>query len=127
MHTAHVLLCTVMVAKQTRVGSRVRAPVGILVLIVSRDTCTSRCCNSIILKRNVCSSFQEFSLAREQREEEVEKERLLKEKEDCRKRERQAKLDKLARQRAKRRERALGAGGRGGGGAGGGLNGAGGE
>lgn len=39
---------------------------------------------------------QEFSLAREQREEELEKERLLKEKEDTKEREKQARLDKVA-------------------------------
>ncbi|CAM9103685.1 unnamed protein product [Laminaria digitata] len=38
----------------------------------------------------------EFSLAREQREEELEKERLLKEKEDTKEREKQARLDKVA-------------------------------
>ncbi|CAB1102142.1 unnamed protein product [Ectocarpus sp. CCAP 1310/34] len=42
----------------------------------------------------------EFSLAREQREEEVEKERLQREKEDARERERQARLEKLARLKA---------------------------
>lgn len=59
------------------------------------------------------SFFQEFSLAREQREEEVEKERLQREKEDARERERQARLEKLARLKAlsKRRNAPRGAGG----------------
>lgn len=70
----------------------------------------------------MCVLFQEFPLAREQREEEVEKERLLKEKADGRERDRQAKLEKLARQQAKRRMKG-GSGGRGSGGReGGGLN-----
>ena len=59
--------------------------------------------------------LQEFSLAREQREEEVEKERLLKERQECRERERRARLEKLAKQQAKRLAKALGGGrGRGG-------------
>lgn len=66
------------------------------------------------MNQNVRSSFQEFSLAREQREEEVEKERLLKEKQDSRERGRQARLDKLARQQAKRWKKGGGGGGRGG-------------
>ncbi|CAM9170262.1 unnamed protein product, partial [Ectocarpus sp. 12 AP-2014] len=55
----------------------------------------------------------EFSLAREQREEEVEKERLRREKEDARERERQARLEKLARLKAlsKRRNAPRGVGG----------------
>eukprot|EP00904_Undaria_pinnatifida_P009167 jgi/Undpi1/5380/HiC_scaffold_2.g00661.m1 len=55
----------------------------------------------------------EFSLAREQREEELEKERVLKEKEDTKEREKQAKLDKLARYKclAKRRRPRGGGGG----------------
>lgn len=46
---------------------------------------------------SVLTGRQEFSLAREQREEELEKERVLKEKEDTKEREKQARLDKLAR------------------------------
>ncbi|CAM9344738.1 unnamed protein product, partial [Ectocarpus sp. 4 AP-2014] len=55
----------------------------------------------------------EFSLAREQREEEVEKERLQREKEDARERERQARMEKLARLKAlsKRRNAPRGVGG----------------
>lgn len=63
---------------------------------------------------------QEFSLAREQREEELEKERVLKEKEDTKEREKQAKLDKLARYKClakRRRPRGGGGGGISGGGA----------
>lgn len=56
------------------------------------------------------SLAQEFSLAREQREEEIEKERLLKEKEAAKeRRERQARLDRLAK-RLKRRNRSKGSG-----------------
>lgn len=47
--------------------------------------------------------FQEFSLAREQREEEDERERLLKEKGDAKERNKQARIDKFARRMAKRR------------------------
>lgn len=55
-------------------------------------------CQSLLPICGLFAAFlQEFSLAREQREEELEKERLQKEKEDARERERKARQDYLDR------------------------------
>lgn len=68
---------------------------------------------NIAFERHFCHSFcnpfieQEFSLAREQREEEIEKERLQKAKESARELDRQARLEKRAKFKSHSRRRQL--------------------